>query len=49
MTLPLQNSQVHCSGVMQWWACSSLNSLLCLQRQVAQFANELFCHWPFIA
>jgi len=24
MTLTLHNSQVHCSGVMQWWACSSL-------------------------
>ena len=24
MTLTLHKSQVHCSGVMQWWACSSL-------------------------
>ena len=23
-TLTLHKSQVHCSGVMQWWACSSL-------------------------
>jgi len=22
--LTLHNSQVHCSGVMQWWACGSL-------------------------
>jgi len=21
---PVHKSQVHCSGVMQWWACSSL-------------------------
>jgi len=24
MTLTLHNSQVHCSGIMQWWACNSL-------------------------
>jgi len=26
MTLTLYKSQVHCSGVVQWWACSSLLS-----------------------
>jgi len=26
MTLTLHKIQVHCSGVMQWWACSSLIS-----------------------
>jgi len=26
MTLTLRKSQVHCSGVMQWWNCSSLIS-----------------------
>jgi len=35
-------------AVMQWWACSSLNSLLCLQRQVAKLANELFYYWPLL-
>jgi len=36
VTLTLHKSQVHCSGNMQWWACSLLNPLLCLQRQVAK-------------
>jgi len=26
ITLTLHKSQVHCSDVMQWWACSSLIS-----------------------
>ena len=30
MTLTLHKIQVHCFGIMQWWACSSLNTLLCL-------------------
>jgi len=41
ITLPPQKSQVHCSGVMQWWGCSSLNSLLHLQRQVTNY-------WPLL-
>ena len=32
MKFTLRLSQVRCSGVMQWWACSSL---ICLQKQVA--------------
>jgi len=33
MTLTLHMIQVHCSGVMQWWACSScVSALFCLQR-----------------
>ena len=48
MTITLHTSQVHCSGVMQWWAYSSLNLLLCLQRQVAKVANELFYYWPLL-
>jgi len=36
------------SGNMQLWACSSLNPLLCLQRQVAELASELFCYWPLL-
>jgi len=48
MRLPLQNSQVHCSGVMQWWACSSLNPFLSLQRHVATLANELLYYWPLL-
>jgi len=39
MTLTPHKSQVHCSGVMQWWACSSLNPLHCWQRQVAKFGS----------
>jgi len=30
MTLTLHKNQVHCSGVMQWWDCSSLRSNPCL-------------------
>jgi len=26
MALTLHKSQIHCSGVMQWWVCSSLMS-----------------------
>jgi len=28
MALTLHKSQLHCSCVMQWWACSSLMSTL---------------------
>jgi len=49
MSLTLHKSrQVQCSGNMQWWACSSLNLLLCLQRQVAKFGSELFYSWPWL-
>jgi len=30
------------AGIMQWWACSLLNPLYCLQRQVAKLGNGLF-------
>jgi len=33
---------------MQWWAGSSLNSLLRLQRHVAKRGSELFCYWPLL-
>jgi len=48
MTLTLYKSQVHCSANIQWWACSSLDPLLCLQRQVAKLGSELF-YWSFVA
>jgi len=48
MTLTLHKSQVHCFANMQLWACRSLNSLLCLQRQVAKLARDLFYHWPLL-
>ena len=48
MTLALHKSQVHCVGNTQLWACSLLNPLLCLQRQVAKLASELFFHWPLL-
>jgi len=47
LTLPMSR-QVHYSGSMQWWACSSLNPLLCLQRQVAKLGSELFYSWPLL-
>ena len=42
MTLTLHKSQVHCSGVMQWWACSSLISASVPAEVVAKFAKGLF-------
>ena len=48
MTLTVHKSQVHCSGIMQRWACSSLNPLLCLQRQVAKLVSTLFYYWPLL-
>jgi len=46
--LILYKSQVHSYSVMQWWACSSLMSLLCLQRQVGKVASGLFYCWSFL-
>jgi len=48
MTLTLHKSQLHCFGNMQLWACSSLHPLLCLQRQVAKLASELFYYWSLL-
>jgi len=39
MILTLYKRQVHCFGNMQLLACSSLNPLLCLQRQVAELSS----------
>ena len=47
-TLTLHKSQVHCSGVMQWWVCSSSSPALCLQRWVAKLARGLFCCWSLL-
>ena len=48
MTLTVHKSHVHCFGIMQWWACSSLNPLLCLQRQIAKLVSALFYYWPLL-
>jgi len=37
----LHQSRVNSSGIMQWWACSSLNPLDCLQRPVTKLTNGL--------
>jgi len=42
MKLTLHKSQVHSSSVMQWWACSSLCPLVCLQRWSAEVTSGLF-------
>jgi len=39
---------VRCSGVMQWWACSSVMSALCLQRQVAKLSSGLLYCWSLL-
>jgi len=48
MTLTLHKNQVHCAGSVQLWACSSINPLLCLQRQVAKLTSELFYYWSLL-
>ena len=45
MKLTLHKSQVHSYSVMQWWVCSSLMSLLCLQRWVTKIVSGLFYCW----
>jgi len=42
ITLTLLKSQVHWSGLncKQWWACSSLMSAFCLQRQAANLRAD---------
>jgi len=45
MKLTLHKSQVPSYSVMQWWACSSLMSIPCLQRRVAKVASGLFYCW----
>ena len=42
MTLALHKSQLHCSGVMQWWAAVHACRLICLLRQVAKLARRSF-------
>jgi len=48
MILTLHKSQIHCFDNMQLWACSSINPLLCLQRQVSKLASELFYYWSLL-
>ena len=48
MTRTLHKSQVHCTGVMQWWACSSLMYAHFPAEAVAKLANELFYCWPLL-
>ena len=38
----LHQSRFNSSTIMQWWACSSLNPLDCLQRPVAKLTRGLF-------
>jgi len=48
MALTLYKSQVHYSGLMQWCVCSSIMSILILQRQVAKLASVLFHRWSLL-
>jgi len=48
MTFTVHKSQVRCSAIMQWWACSSQNPLACLHRQVAKLVSALFYYWPLL-
>jgi len=43
MKLTLHKSQVHCSSMMQWWACSSLRSTqTSANSNVTKLASTLF-------
>jgi len=45
VTRTLHKSQLHCSGVMQWWACSSLMpTLASADSNVTKRASALFCY-----
>ena len=48
MTLTLHKNQVHCSGIMRWWAYSSQNLPLCLQKQIAKLVSALFYFLPLL-
>jgi len=48
MTLTPHKSQVHYSGLMQLCVCSSIMSILFLQRQVAKLASVLFHRWSLL-
>ena len=48
MTLTLYKSKIHYSGLMQWCVCSSIMSILLLQRQVAKLASVLFHRWSLL-
>jgi len=48
MTLTLHKRQIHCSGVIQWWACSSLMSPLLSAKAGAKVANGLFYCWSLL-
>ena len=48
MKLTLHKSQVHSYSSMQWWACSSLMSIPCLQRRAAKVASGLFYCWSLL-
>jgi len=48
MKLTLHKSRVHSYSVMQWWACSSLMPIPCLQRRVAKVASGLFYCWSLL-
>jgi len=48
MKLTLHKSRFHSYSVMQWWACSSLMSLLCLQGRIAKVTSGLFYCWSLL-
>ena len=45
ITLTLHKRQVHCSGVMQWWVCSSLMRPLLPAKAGMKVENGLFYCW----
>jgi len=47
--LTLHASQVHCFGVMHWWACSSLLSAPMLAEESGQTCDRFVLLYVFIA
>jgi len=49
MTLTLHKSQVHYSGFMQWWACSSFISALSPTEASYETSKQIVLSMVFIA
>jgi len=49
MTLTLHKSQVHCTGVTQWWACSSLVPALFSAEAGCETGKRVVFSFVFIA
>jgi len=45
LTLTLNKSQLHCSGVMQWWARSSLMSAPLPAEAGCETCERMFYRW----